>query len=582
MAIIMGNQSTSTQLLLPAPAIILDETNGLGTDSEQEFIKYKPNSIVDSKLRINAVKLIRQDPEVVELKEIYDKAPFDIETSVSGFGVEASFVSTQLRILLANDQGVLLLPAKFEMAVKTQELLSKVGRKLISIQMGVYRRTGGSLAVNSDHMVAWILDHLKTVISTANHTEILVYNRVTGVYVSDKEVNLLAKLITKYLMQFNFGDQLVTPALVMDVKNAVLSLSETRPESEFDKQYRVFKNLDLSLKDLKWVHHSPDHLARHRSDVNIDPQAEMPKIHQFLNQIIGVKETQLVLQQYAGYILDDSFKLEAFMIFLGRGANGKSVTISLLSHAVGMNNISAVPMTKLSTRFGSEPMVGKWLNVSTEDDAEAFATKKLKSIASGETIPVDRKNEKELTTRISAKLIFAMNENPIMSESGLSIDRRMYVIPFKQTFSRDQQDPKLTDKLLQELPGFVLWMVEGLRMLRSSGYKLMDSSEMLKIKQEIFLGNLPVDAFVDDELVASNVDCPIRSNELFERFKTWCELQNRNVGRITSSKSFRPEFINACSRQLGVRVIFKKNSVMYAHGVQWKATLQVAEGDDNK
>jgi putative DNA primase/helicase len=47
--------------------------------------------------------------------------------------------------------------------------------------------------------------------------------------------------------------------------------------------------------------------------------------------------------------------------------------------------------------------------------------------------------------------------------------RRAIILPFNRRFSEAEQDKQIERKFAQELPGILVWAVEGLRRLQSRG-----------------------------------------------------------------------------------------------------------------
>ena len=88
-----------------------------------------------------------------------------------------------------------------------------------------------------------------------------------------------------------------------------------------------------------------------------------------------------------------------------------------------------------------------------------------------------------------------------------------------------REDPKLTEKLLAELPGILLWAIDGWRRLRNRGHFLQPDSGKALIND---LGDLssPIGAFVRDRCQLGT-DCNIERSLLFEAWKNWCDEQGK-------------------------------------------------------
>ena len=108
---------------------------------------------------------------------------------------------------------------------------------------------------------------------------------------------------------------------------------------------------------------------------------------------------------------------------------------SILQHlAGGDKNVSSVTLSNLNQKFQRAELYGKLLNISTENEASKFNTEALKSITSGDPIQIEHKFQKPFTTRLTAKLLFAMNSLPEPKDKTFAFYSRLVLIPFKTKF----------------------------------------------------------------------------------------------------------------------------------------------------
>jgi putative DNA primase/helicase len=59
------------------------------------------------------------------------------------------------------------------------------------------------------------------------------------------------------------------------------------------------------------------------------------------------------------------------------------------------------------------------------------------------------------------KLIIAGNHKPSLRSVDEAIRRRLHLVPFAVTIPLKERDPKLAEKLRDEWPGILAWMIEG-------------------------------------------------------------------------------------------------------------------------
>lgn len=96
---------------------------------------------------------------------------------------------------------------------------------------------------------------------------------------------------------------------------------------------------DEATGKLKTRHHTSKVFTTNQIPVDLVKGAKCPNFIKFLESIFaGDKERIRLLQEYMGYCLCNSTKAEKMIIFLGRGANGKSVLCRVIRELVGGNH----------------------------------------------------------------------------------------------------------------------------------------------------------------------------------------------------------------------------------------------------
>lgn len=201
-----------------------------------------------------------------------------------------------------------------------------------------------------------------------------------------------------------------------------------------------------------------------------DPMALCPRWRLFLEQVLPEEESRMVLGEYLAYAFTQDLKLEKMLILYGSGQNGKSVVSEVTREIVGRENVSSVDLEKLTTDDNHRSLIdGKLLNIATENGPNVSYSV-LKTLVSGE--PVMAKvlyKDPKLLTQIP-KLISAYNQLP-KSEATHGFFRRWIILPFTVTISEEQKDVRLKDKLCQELPGILNWILESLtRLVRNRAF----------------------------------------------------------------------------------------------------------------
>ena len=195
-----------------------------------------------------------------------------------------------------------------------------------------------------------------------------------------------------------------------------------------------------------------------------DANAECPKWLNFLNRVMPETEMQNVLAEYIGYCFTKNMKLEKMAVFYGTGCNGKSVTMDVIEHIIGKENVSHVSLSSATTDDEKRThLEGKLVNISPES-GKNIDTATLKQLVSGEPINVRKLYVGSYTIYDYAKLITSFNQLP-PTERTYGYFRRWLLFPFKVTIPEDEQDINLVYKLCEDLSGIMNWVLDGLKRL---------------------------------------------------------------------------------------------------------------------
>lgn len=228
-----------------------------------------------------------------------------------------------------------------------------------------------------------------------------------------------------------------------------------------------------------------------------DPAAECPLWLEKLDEWLHPSYHR-TLQEFTGYLLVPDVSYHAMLALLGETRGGKGTVTRVQSALVGSAHCAFPSFNDIAGDFGLEGFGDKRVLFVPDAhdvprDKRGLALERLKSIAAGDPITVNRKGIKQvLDARLVTKIVLTANQHPkLLDESG-ALAAREILIMFERSFA-DRKDPDLTSKLLSELSGIANWAIQGLRRLRSNngefsigerGAKLLDD---LKAEQSTAL-----------------------------------------------------------------------------------------------
>ena len=320
---------------------------------------------------------------------------------------------------------------------------------------------------SSAHVASEMIEN-GMIVATDGHT-LHTYDKCLGRYVPS-ETQIRSKLIQR------LGESW-TPrkadAVLSWLSDFATRLWDTPPLDRVNVRNGI---LDIQTKEL--APHSKDFLSPVQIDAEWDPGAECPRIDRFIAEVFPPDSEQLFFELAGLYITPDTRQQVAVML-TGNGANGKSVTIELITRLLGHRNVSNVSLQEICGREASTAQLyGKLLNTFTDiPDTRIANTPTFRKIVDGRRsiISIGRRYRGPFTFRPFTRLLFSANRTLRSSDVSHSHLRRWLVIPYASSF-RGKEDTFLTDKLStpQELSGLLTKAVRALRQMLQQGRLSID------------------------------------------------------------------------------------------------------------
>jgi putative DNA primase/helicase len=240
-----------------------------------------------------------------------------------------------------------------------------------------------------------------------------------------------------------------------------------------------------------------------------------------------------LLQDWFGYVLVPDSRLHRILLMVGPTRSGKGTIARVLTALVGAENVCSPSLGSLGESFGLWPLLGKSLAV-VSDARQSGRTdtgrlvENLLRVSGDDPVDIHRKNLPTLAgVRLATRFMLLTNELPNLPDQSGAVVSRFVALHFTRSFL-GREDPELTKKLLVELPGILLWAVEGWRRVRERGSLTQPESGAPLLDD---LGDLssPVAAFVRDCcLVEPGREASV--DELFGRWRWWCAQNGHAVG----------------------------------------------------
>jgi putative DNA primase/helicase len=240
-------------------------------------------------------------------------------------------------------------------------------------------------------------------------------------------------------------------------------------------------------------------------------------------------ESVACLQEWFGYLLTPDTRQQKILFLLGPKRGGKGTVARVLRELVGLLNMVGPTLGSLATNFGLSPLLGKSVAViadarlSGRVDAVTI-TERLLSISGEDALTIDRKHRDPVTGKLNVRFVILSNELPRLGDSSGAFAGRLILLRLTESFF-GKEDPKLFDRLRKEMPGILLWAIDGWRRLQNRGRFVQPASGAELIKDMENLSS-PVGAFVRDRCIVGP-GCSVEVGELYQAWRVWCDQHGR-------------------------------------------------------
>lgn len=235
------------------------------------------------------------------------------------------------------------------------------------------------------------------------------------------------------------------------------------------------------------------------------------------------------LQEWFGYLLTADTRQQKILFLLGPRRGGKGTIARVLRELIGTANVAGPTLGSLATNFGLSPLLGK--SVALVSDARlsgrsdsAVITERLLSISGEDALSVDRKFRDSLSVKLNARFVILSNELPRLGDASGTLAGRLILLRLTRSWY-GKEDHYLFDQLKGELPGILLWAVEGWRRLRERG-RFIQPKSAAKLVEEMEDLSSPVGAFVRERCWVAPGE-RVEVSELYAAWRAWCDAHGR-------------------------------------------------------
>lgn len=312
-------------------------------------------------------------------------------------------------------------------------------------------------------------------------------------------------------------------------KNIMNELMHRRPATpdEFDKDDMLLNvangYIDLTSREL--YKHDINKMFSQITNTDYTEKMQPAVWLDFLNDIFaGDQKVIRYIQKALGYSLTGSTREQIMFILFGKGRNGKSIFVEVISEILGdySNNMQAKSlMVKKNDNVNTDiARLSKARFVTSSEPNEGFRFDEglIKQLTGGDKVTARFLYAEEFEYTPKFKIWVSTNHKPIIRGTDDGIWRRLVLIPFDVQIPEEKVDKDLKYKLLREAPAILNWMAEGAYVWMQEGLAMPE-----KLKEAVQKYRNEMDTlgqFIEDCCKVDKNSSEKVSN-LHQAYKTW-------------------------------------------------------------
>jgi len=311
-----------------------------------------------------------------------------------------------------------------------------------------------------------------------------------------------------------------------------LALDESVDDTQPPKLVNL-KNGVLDVDNLKLRKSSVDDLYLYQIPVEWSLDARCPKFDKFLSEVSAGNET--LIYEMIGYAMQSRCNMQKCFILLGKGRNGKSVLLDVITRILGKKNVASVdPQDLTDDPYGAVQLYRKLACINADIPSTGFASSNLlKKITDGSSIRGREIYKKGFDFSPYATLIFSGNEMPRSYDRTYAYYRRFVIVPFTRIFpegdgSRDFDE--MVNDLLTEKEAIINNALCLYKLAEKRG-RFSETEQTAEAKAQYQLDNEPIREFIS-QCITAQPGAYVKATEMSNAYKEWCEENGYKRAKI--------------------------------------------------
>lgn len=280
---------------------------------------------------------------------------------------------------------------------------------------------------------------------------------------------------------------------------------------------------------------TPRFFTFNRLDFDFEPDAPTPRLWlKFLSELWpNDPESIACLQDWFGYLITPDVSIQKILLILGPSRGGKGTIGRVIEALVGRLNVTWPTLGRLATDFGAQDLLNKTVAIiadarlSGRSDIAAII-EDLLSISGGDPRTIHRKYKDSVTGNLPIRFVFLSNEFPALNDASAAVLGRFVILHLTESFF-GREDASLLDRLKEELPGILLWAIDGWKRIRETK-RFTEPGSSSSIRTEAMAVVSPIATFITERCEVGHVDDEAfftPTIDLYEAWQKWCKSRGR-------------------------------------------------------
>lgn len=304
---------------------------------------------------------------------------------------------------------------------------------------------------------------------------------------------------------------------------------------EFNKDDYLL-NTDSGVVDLKTGKiHNFDPKLMLSKNTNVKVSYEEPKVWlKFLHGIFergNAQETEEIIeciQKCLGYSLSGSTKEQCMFLCYGNGSNGKTTFQEIVNHIIGDygDNVNSEILMQQKMQSNSSSFTiaklkdARFVETDETEEGEKLAEGTVKRMTGSGQMSAAFKYANEFSFTPKFKIWMSTNNKPIIRGTDFGIWRRIFPFPFIHTFTEEEKDKELPEKLQAESDKILGWCIKGFQIYNE--LKTIKKPKCLEDEVKEYQADMDyVARFLSYECV-ENPTSLVACRDAYVAYKEWC------------------------------------------------------------